>query len=68
VKIFKLFLADIALSQKLAEELQYEKDANANEPEPEFLKSFKEQNIWQVCPFLVPSIHPVYFLVLVCVD
>ncbi|KAI0320592.1 mitochondrial glycoprotein [Amylostereum chailletii] len=39
--------SDLAVSQKLAEELQYEKDAVA-EPEPEFLKTFKEAGIWTI--------------------
>ncbi|KAI0078643.1 mitochondrial glycoprotein [Panus rudis PR-1116 ss-1] len=39
--------SDIALTQKLAEELQYEKEA-ATEGEPNFLKSFKAQNVWQL--------------------
>ncbi|KAA1474496.1 regulatory protein suaprga1 [Dentipellis sp. KUC8613] len=39
--------ADVALSTKLAEELQYEKEAAA-EGEPEFLKEFKSHGVWQV--------------------
>ena len=39
--------ADVTLAQKLAEELQYEKDAAAP-ADPDFLKSFKAQGIWQV--------------------
>ncbi|KAG1800362.1 mitochondrial glycoprotein [Suillus plorans] len=40
---------DILLSQKLAEELKYEKEAVADAPgEPEFLKTFKEQGIWEI--------------------
>lgn len=39
--------ADVALSQKLAEELQYENEASAGE-EPEFLTSFKAQSVWTV--------------------
>lgn len=43
-------IADVVLSQKLAEELKYEKEAVADAPEePEFLKTFKEQGIWEVC-------------------
>ena len=40
--------ADVALSQKLAEELQYETEAAAPE-EPDFLKSFNAQGVWKVC-------------------
>ncbi|KAJ7065063.1 mitochondrial glycoprotein [Mycena amicta] len=39
--------SDVSLSQKLAEELKYEKDANETE-EPEFLRSFTSQGIWQI--------------------
>ncbi|EIM88979.1 regulatory protein suaprga1 [Stereum hirsutum FP-91666 SS1] len=39
--------ADIALSQKLAEELQYEKEA-ASEGEPEFLTEFKKSGVWTI--------------------
>lgn len=38
---------DVLLSQKLAEELKYEKEA-AVEPEPEFLTTFKQQDLWKV--------------------
>ncbi|KAI0038828.1 regulatory protein suaprga1 [Auriscalpium vulgare] len=38
---------DVAVSQKLAEELQYEKEA-ATDPEPEFLKEFKTSGIWTI--------------------
>ncbi|KDQ58333.1 hypothetical protein JAAARDRAFT_99398, partial [Jaapia argillacea MUCL 33604] len=38
---------DVALSQKLAEELKYEKEA-ATEADPDFLKAFKAQGIWQI--------------------
>lgn len=41
--------ADLALSQKLAEEITYEREAAEQESgEPEFLKAFKEQGTWQV--------------------
>jgi complement component 1 Q subcomponent-binding protein len=43
-----LCAADDALSQKLAEELQYEKESNKEGSEPEFLKTFKAEGIWQV--------------------
>jgi len=39
---------DVVLSQKLAEELQFEKNASINATEPEFLQSFKEQKIWKI--------------------
>ena len=42
--------ADISLSQKLKEELQYEQDslAETSDATPEFLKTFLEQGIWSV--------------------
>jgi len=40
--------SDVVLSQKLAEELQYEKTASSDATEPDFLKSFKEQGIWGI--------------------
>ena len=43
-----LLPADLALSQKLAEELQYEKEASTD-AEPDFLKDFKQSGIWTVC-------------------
>lgn len=47
-------IADVVLSQKLAEELKYEKEAVADAPgEPEFLKTFREQGLWEVC--VMPS-------------
>ncbi|KAI0090296.1 mitochondrial glycoprotein [Irpex rosettiformis] len=39
--------ADVALSQKLAEELQYESEAS-QEAEPDFLKSFNAQGVWKI--------------------
>jgi hypothetical protein len=39
--------ADLALSQKLAEELQYETETNGS-ADPDFLKSFKAQGVWTV--------------------
>ncbi|KAJ7982977.1 mitochondrial glycoprotein [Mycena polygramma] len=39
--------ADVLLSQKLAEELQYEND-EAPEGEPDFLTAFKEQGNWKI--------------------
>lgn len=40
--------ADVVLSQKLAEELQYEKTAAAESSDPEFLKSFKDEGVWNI--------------------
>ncbi|EGO03975.1 hypothetical protein SERLA73DRAFT_175685 [Serpula lacrymans var. lacrymans S7.3] len=40
--------ADVVLSQKLAEELKYEKEAIADVAEPDFLKTFKEQDQWKI--------------------
>jgi complement component 1 Q subcomponent-binding protein len=40
--------ADVVLSQKLQEELQYEKTAVTYASEPEFLKSFKEEGLWKI--------------------
>lgn len=39
--------ADVVFSQKLAEELKYEKESAVTE-EPEFLKVFKAQGLWTV--------------------
>lgn len=45
--------ADAALTAKLQEEIQYEKEAAAEVAgEPEFLKAFKAQGIWTVCRVL----------------
>ena len=40
--------ADLALAQKLAEELKYEQEANTEAEEPEFLTTFKKRGIWEV--------------------
>jgi len=40
--------SDVVLSQKLGEELQYEKTAAAETAEPEFLTSFKEEGVWGI--------------------
>jgi len=47
-RVFGDGTTDLALSQKLAEELQYENDANKDATEPDFLHTFKAQGIWQV--------------------
>ncbi|KAF7797345.1 hypothetical protein EIP86_008540 [Pleurotus ostreatoroseus] len=39
--------SDVALSQKLAEELKYEKEAGTPS-EPEFLTKFKSHNVWKI--------------------
>ncbi|KAH9923025.1 mitochondrial glycoprotein [Amylocystis lapponica] len=39
--------SDVTLSQKLAEELRYEKEAAA-EAEPDFLRTFKSQGVWTI--------------------
>lgn len=39
--------ADVALAQKLGEELKYEKEAAADD-EPAFLAKFKAQGVWKV--------------------
>ena len=45
-------VADVALSQKLQEELKYEAESTADlEGTPEFLKAFQEQGVWQVRSF-----------------
>ncbi|KAF8137584.1 mitochondrial glycoprotein [Boletus edulis] len=44
---FSAGASDIVFSQKLTEELHYEKEAAATE-EPEFLKAFKEQGVWTI--------------------
>ena len=49
-------VGDGSLSAKIAEELNYEKEA-AVDSEPEFLKEFKSAGIWTVCflwTFLLP--------------
>ncbi|KAH7887096.1 mitochondrial glycoprotein [Phlebopus sp. FC_14] len=40
--------SDVLFSQKLAEELKYEKEGLVEEGEPEFLKSFKQQGLWSI--------------------
>jgi complement component 1 Q subcomponent-binding protein len=40
--------SDVALSQKLGQELQYEKEAASGKDEPEFLKEFKAEDVWQI--------------------
>ncbi|KAG8216920.1 putative regulatory protein suaprga1 [Butyriboletus roseoflavus] len=39
--------SDVVFSQKLAEELKYEKESASTE-EPEFLKAFKAQGVWTI--------------------
>lgn len=46
-RICPYIVADVLFSQKLAEELKYEKESAA-EGEPEFLKTFKAQGLWTV--------------------
>ncbi|KAF7319096.1 F-box domain-containing protein [Mycena chlorophos] len=46
-RAFKSGSSDVSLSQKLAEELKYEKEANESD-EPEFLHTFTSQGIWQI--------------------
>ena len=40
--------ADLALSQKLTEELKYEQEASTEAEEPEFLTTFKKRGVWEV--------------------
>ncbi|KIJ62193.1 hypothetical protein HYDPIDRAFT_158469 [Hydnomerulius pinastri MD-312] len=40
--------SDVLFSQKLAEELKYEKEGAVETTEPEFLKAFKEQGLWTI--------------------
>ena len=40
--------ADLALSQRLTEELKYEQEAKAGTEEPESLTAFKKHGIWEV--------------------
>lgn len=47
LRIDAFALGDVALAQKLSEELQYEKEAGS-EGEPEFLTAFNAQNVWKV--------------------
>jgi complement component 1 Q subcomponent-binding protein len=39
---------DLALSQRLAEELKYEQEASTGTEEPEFLTAFKKHGVWEV--------------------
>ncbi|KAH6879390.1 regulatory protein suaprga1 [Coprinopsis sp. MPI-PUGE-AT-0042] len=39
---------DIALSQKLAEELRYEKEENSGSATPDFVKAIVEQGVWTI--------------------
>jgi len=39
---------DLALSQKLTEELKYEQEVGAEAKEPEFLTAFKKRGVWEV--------------------
>ena len=53
---------DVQLSAKLAEEIKYEQEALAAEPEePEFIQSIKEQGIWTVST--ISSCMPRYMLI-----
>ncbi|KAI0782033.1 mitochondrial glycoprotein [Abortiporus biennis] len=48
-RVFGEGATDVALSQKLTEELQYEKEAAAEvSAEPDFLKGFKAQGVWKL--------------------
>lgn len=51
--MFFYMLADIALSQKLQEELKFEQES-LPEPDvtPDFLKAFLEQGVWSVSLYL----------------
>lgn len=46
-RFLKAGSSDVALAQKLAEELKYENEAK-EDAEPEFLRSFNSQDIWQI--------------------
>lgn len=48
--------ADLALSQKLTEELKYEQEANTETEEPEFLTAFKKRGVWEV------NEHPLFHI------
>ncbi|KAJ7123129.1 mitochondrial glycoprotein [Mycena epipterygia] len=48
VRSLKAGSSDVALSQKLAEELVYEKEAQVDAEVPEFLASFQAQGIWKI--------------------
>jgi len=52
-------IADLALSQKLAEELKYEQEAKTMAEEPEFLTAFKKHGVWEVGVYRVYRL-PVY--------
>lgn len=52
---------DLALSQKLAEELKFEQESAAEDAfSPAFLQSFKEEGIWTVCPSSIFCTHASY--------
>lgn len=48
------FAADLALTQKLKEEIKYEKEAAAEAGVPEFVKEFQAHGVWTVRPILFP--------------
>ena len=50
---------DLALSQKLTEELKYEQESNSETEEPEFLTAFKKRGVWEVCEHWLSHL-PVY--------
>lgn len=45
---FFLATADVSLAQKLAEELQYEREAATQSGPPEFVKEFQAQGVWAI--------------------
>ena len=53
VYFYGFHVADVTLSQKLKEELGYEKDTGgASKDTPQFLKDFQAQNVWTVSMLL----------------
>lgn len=57
--------ADVALGQKLGEELKYEKEA-APAGEPEFLTAFKAHGVWKVRAFSFACIGGELILIYFC--
>ena len=56
----QLSLADIALSQKLQEELNFETQDADQKGVPEFLQQFKAQGVWTVSSFSIIGILSIW--------
>jgi len=61
---YDFHIADVTLSQKLKEELGYEKETGgASKDIPQFLKDFQAQNVWTVSTIL--CLHACFHLLFV---